>query len=274
MSVFTINPEKCIRCGMCVFECPPGVITMTEPEALPTMAEGGDERCIVCGHCVAVCVPGALSHRAMAPEDLENVIRRQLSSPAQAERLFKSRRSIRVYRKKPVPRELLAKAIDIARYAPSGHNSQPVHWLVVEDPQETRRLAGLVVDWMRRTLKTSPEIAEALRFDLIVGAWIMGIDVPLHGAPHVVVAHAPKDAPLAENSCSLALAYLELAAYSLGLGACWAGYFQLAATNHSPMVEALGLPEGHHSFGAVMMGYPKYRFSRIPSRTEARVTWR
>ena len=42
MSVFTIDSEKCNRCGMCVFECPAGVITMTEPKALPTLAEGGD----------------------------------------------------------------------------------------------------------------------------------------------------------------------------------------------------------------------------------------
>jgi nitroreductase len=210
----------------------------------------------------------------MSPDNLEKVSRRQLPSPAQAERLLKSRRSIRAYREKPVPTELLAKAIDVARYAPSGHNLQPVHWFVVENPQETRRLASLVVDWMRQTLKTSPEIAELLRFDHIVGSWIMGIDIPLRGAPHVIVAHAHKDFPLAENSCSLALAYLELAAYSLGLGTCWAGYFQLAATNHTPMVEALDLPEGHISFGAMMMGYPKYKFNRIPTRNEARIIWR
>jgi nitroreductase/NAD-dependent dihydropyrimidine dehydrogenase PreA subunit len=274
MSVFTIDPKTCNRCGMCFLECPAGVIAVSEPKALPALAEGGEERCIVCGHCVAVCAPGALRHREMRPEDLEEVTRRQLPSPAQAERLLKSRRSIRAYKKNAVPRELLAKAIDIASYAPSGQNIQPVHWLVAEDPGETRRLAGLVVDWMRQTLKASPEIAAALRFDLIVGAWVMGVDVPLRGAPHVIVAHGSKDVPLAEQSCAIALAYLELAAYSLGLGGCWAGYFQLAAANHPPLMEALGLPERHQCFGAMMIGYPKHRFRRIPVRNKPEIIWR
>ena len=274
MSVFTIDPEKCNRCGMCVLECPAAVIAASAPKALPTPAEGGEERCIACGHCVAVCAPGALSHRAMKPEALEAVSRRQLPSAAQVERFLKSRRSIRAYKKKPVPRETLAKLIDIARYAPSGHNSQPVHWLVVEDPKETHRLSGMIVDWMRWMIDNVPQVASEWHFDLIVGAWDLGVDVPLHGAPHVIVAHAQKDAILAEGSSHIALTYLELAAYSLGLGGCWAGFFQIAAANYPPMTEALQLPDGHQCFGAMMIGHPRTRYSRIPARTESRVIWR
>jgi len=274
MSLFTIDPEKCNHCGMCVLECPARIIVAHEPKTVPILVEGGEERCITCGHCVAVCAPGAFAHRAMRPEQLEEVTRRQLPSPAQAERLLKSRRSVRSYKNKPVPRELLAKLIDIAHYAPSGTNAQPVQWLVVEDPQETRRLAGLVVDWMRQVIKANRELAAVLRFDHMVGAWIMGIDVPLRGAPHVIAAHAPKNQPLAEGSCCIALTYLELAAYSMGLGACWAGYFHLAAANHPPLQEALGLPDGHQCFGAMMVGYPRCRFRRIPLRNEPKVIWR
>jgi len=209
----------------------------------------------------------------MKPEELEEVSRRQLPSPAQVERLLKSRRSVRSYKNKPVPRDLLAKLIDIARYAPSGTNAQPVQWLVVEDPKETRRLAGLVVDWMRQIVKEHRELAAVLRFDHMVGAWIMGVDIPLRGAPHIVAAHAHEDQPLAEGSSYIALTYLELAAYSLGLGACWAGYFQLAAANHARLQEALGLPDGHKCFGAMMVGYPRHRFRRIPLRNEPGVIW-
>ncbi len=274
MSALTINPEKCDRCGMCVLECPTGAIVASGPHEVPTAAEGGEELCIGCGHCIAVCAPGALSHGEMKPEDLRSVSKGQLPSAEEAEIFLKSRRSTRAYRKEPVPRETLAGLIDIARYAPSGHNSQPVHWLVIEDPKETHRLAGMVVDWMRSMIEAMPQVASEWHFDLIAEAWDQGFDVPLHGAPHVVVAHARKDLPLAEGNSYIALTYLELAAYSLGLGGCWAGFFQIAAANYPPMTEALQLPDGHQCFGAMMIGHPRTRFSRIPARVEPSVIWR
>jgi len=274
VNIFTVDGDKCNLCAMCALECPAGVIAITGPKALPSLAERGEERCITCGHCVAVCAPGALSHRAMKPDDLVQVSKRQLPTPAQAEHFLKSRRSIRAYKKKPVPRELLDKAIDIARYAPSGHNSQPVQWLVIEDTKEVQRLAGMVADWMRWMIEQMPQIASQWSFDLIVEAWDMEIDLILRGAPHVIVAHAPKDLPLADQNCHIALTYLEMAVHSLGLGACWAGWFQVTATNYPPMMEALRLPEGHQCFGAMMIGYPKHRFSRIPLRNEPVIIWR
>jgi nitroreductase/NAD-dependent dihydropyrimidine dehydrogenase PreA subunit len=274
VSLFEIDDGKCNYCGMCVLECPAGIIAMDSPKAMPSLAEGGEERCILCGHCVAVCAPGAFRHREIKPDELEPINKRLLPSPAQAERLLKSRRSIRAYKKKPVPRELLTKLIDIARYAPSGHNSQPVQWLVIEESKEVKRLAGMVIDWMRTVIQTVPDIASQWDFDLKVGAWDRGTDYILRNAPHIIVAHAPGDVPLAEGNCYIALTYLELAAYSQGLGACWAGWFQIASTNYPPMTEALKLPDGHQSYGSMMIGYPRYRFSRIPGRNEPSITWR
>jgi nitroreductase len=247
---------------------------MKGDNALPSWVEIGEERCIDCGHCVAVCAPGAAILGSMKPEDCAPIIRGLLPTAEQVEHFLKSRRSIRAYKEKPVPRETLAKLIDIARYAPSGHNSQPLHWLVFEDPAEVKRLAGLVVDWMRVAIKDMSPTAEFLRFDLIIEAWGSGIDRVMRGAPHAIVAHAPADNVFAPQSSPIALTYLELAAYGLGLGACWAGYFQAAASFHPPMQEALQLPEGHISLGAMMIGYPKHRFSRIPLRKEPPVIWR
>lgn len=273
MTTFTVD-EKCNRCGLCILECPAGIIESEQPEALPSWVEGGEERCIVCGHCVAVCPVDAVSLDTMRPEECPLVRRESLPSAEQVELLLKSRRSVRACREQPVPRELLAKLIDIARYAPSGHNAQPVQWLVIEDTKEVRRLSGLVADWMRRLVKAAPEAARLSHFDLLVADWDGGRDRIMRGAPHAIVAHAPKDDPGAQEAGAIALTYLELAAYSLGLGACWAGYFQGAAVFYRPMTEALHLPEGHGSLGAMMIGYPSHRLRRIPLRNQPRITWR
>lgn len=274
MSVFTVDPEKCNSCGMCSAECPAAVIAMRKGEALPSLAKGGELRCITCGHCVAVCPTGALRHRAMEPEECVPISKKLLPSGAQVEHLMKSRRSIRVYKKKPVPRETLAKLIDIAHYAPSAANLQPVHWLVIEDREEVKRLSGLVVEGMRSMIKEAPGQDAFSYLGLIVSAWDLGIDVVMWGAPHLIVAHAHRLMGLTETDCHIAMTYLELAAYSLGLGACWNGLFQMTAAGSPRIMEALQLPEGHQCFGAMLIGHPKHKYSRIPLRKEPTIVWR
>ena len=162
----------------------------------------------------------------------------------------------------------------MARHAPSGHNLQPVHWLVVEQPGEVNRLAGLVVDWMRSEVEKGSKLAQMFEMNRYVIAWDKGLDMICRGAPHMVVAHAEADAAIAPPACAIALTYLELAAAAAGLGSCWAGFFNVAANLHPPMAEALALPTGHGTFGALMMGHAKHDYQRIPPRVGARITWR
>ena len=273
MSLLIVNGDKCNHCGLCVAECPLYIIEMREPEALPSPIEGGEAMCMNCGHCVAVCPPAALRLETMNPEECIPVRKEMLPSSEQVEHFLKSRRSVRVYKEEPVLRETLAKLIDIARYAPSGHNSQTVQWLVIEDPKEVKRLTGLAADWMRRTIKEAPRLAEILRLDNVLSTWDSGIDILMRGAPHVIMTHTNKDSGI-RGDCRIALTYLELAAYSLGLGACWAGFFEIAAASYPPMIEALELPEGNQCFGAVMIGYPEHRLCRIPLRNNPSIIWR
>ena len=275
MSLFTVDEEKCNFCGACVDECSPRVIAKEGQKSPPYMVDGGEEDCLRCGHCVAVCPYGAVRIDIMAPEQCEPLKRVRLPNAGQVELLLKSRRSIRSYRDEPVPRDKLEKLIDIARYAPSGHNSQPVQWLVVENAQETRRMGGLVVEWMRAIVESKPEMAANMRFDRIVEQCDAGYDYILRGAPHVIVAHADRaNAAMAPTASIIALTYLELAAHATGLGACWAGYFHFACGSYKPLQEALSLPDGHQVHGAMMLGYPKHRFSRIPLRNAPAVIWR
>ena len=273
MTLFVIDEEKCKRDKICVAACPAQIIELEDEEGVPRPIDGAEEICIDCGHCVAVCPHGALSHRSMTPEECPPVNRDWLLDPEKAEHFLRSRRSIRVYKGKSVEREVIAKLIDIARYAPSGHNLQPVKWLVIYDNKEVRNMAGIVVDWMEYMIKEQEAMAMDMRLDRVVAAWKMGIDRVFRDAPHIVVSHAGKEERKAQVSCTIALSYLELAAPSFGLGTCWAGYFSDAAEVWPPIQEALKLPEGHMVFGAMMIGYPKYRYHRLPLRNVPEITW-
>ena len=274
MTLFSVDREKCKRDGHCVAECPAVIIEMKDKESFPSPVDGADELCINCGHCVSVCPHGAISLNTMKPEDCPPVRKDLLLTPEQAEHFLRARRSIRTYRDEPVDQATLTRLIDIARYAPSGSNLQPVHWLVIDGRNEMKRLASIVIDWMRVMIADHPEVAEPMHFDRVVRVWENGQDRILRDAPHLIVAHGQTAFPPAQTACTIALTYLELAAFSLGLGACWAGYFNAAANVYPPMQQALALPQGHQTFGAMMVGYPKFQYHRLPLRNEARITWK
>jgi nitroreductase len=66
---------------------------------------------------------------------------------------------------------------------------------------------------------------------------------------------------------------LELLAASMGLGSCWAGFLMRAANGHKPLRRYLNLPDDHVVCAALMLGYPKFTYHRIPLRRAAKVRW-
>jgi nitroreductase/NAD-dependent dihydropyrimidine dehydrogenase PreA subunit len=274
MNLFQADRQSCSQDGACAAVCPLRLISIQE-EGYPAPIDGADEKCIRCGHCVAVCPTASLSHSDISAKQCAPVRKDLQLSADHCEHFLRARRSIRIYENKPVPRSDIARLIDIARYAPSGCNSQCAEWLVLDNRDEIGNLAGLVSEWMRWMLANMPEMALAMHLNDVLRNWDAGNDIViLRDAPVAIIAHAAEDNPLALSTCTIALSYLELAATSLGLGCCWAGFFSIAATSFPPMKQALSLPEGHKCFGAMMVGYPMYEYQRIPSRKDPSISWR
>lgn len=274
MPLFTVDLNKCRQEGACADECPARIIELTGENNVPRPVEDAGKLCINCGHCVAVCPHGALSLAAMPANDCHPVRKDLLPTADAMDHALKARRSIRTYQSQLVERTIIQGLIDVARHAPSGHNCQPVSWLVIYDPKEAHRLAAMVIDWMRHVIETNPDLAKTFRMDMVVKGWEKGADPVLRGAPHLIVAHAPKSLLPAPQACAIALTYLELAAFSRNLGACWAGYFNTAAGNWDPLKQALGLPDDHAPFGSMMIGHPRHAYHRLPKRKPAKIEWK
>lgn len=272
MRHIVVNQEKCRHDGICTVVCPMNIIEMKD-DSLPQLTAGVEDLCITCGHCVAICPHGALSLDEMKMEDCPPMRADLALGSEQAAQFFRSRRSIRAYQDKAVEREKLATLIDLAHYAPTGTNSQQVQWLVVNSREQIHAMGAMVVDMLRNLIKAEHPLAVAYRLERSVAAWEAGRDPVLRGAPALVVAHAPKSYALAQVDSTIALTFLDLAAPTVGLGTCWAGFFMMAAAQVPQLREFLALPEGHACFGALMIGYPKFEYHRLPTRKEAAVSW-
>ena len=270
MSLFSVDEEKCGLCGTCVAVCPAGLIEIGAAGSVPTFAESNDDACRDCGHCVAVCPNEALAHRCAAPEQCLPVRDKLQVTTAQVAQLMRGRRSVRNYQDRPVARETIRDLLDIARFAPSGCNTQPVHWLVIHDTKQVRLVSEMIVDNIRHVLKQDTELPIRDILERLLKAWDEGKDFICRGAPHLILAHATREDPLASTACIIAQTYLELAASASGLGTCWIGLIDTAANSWPPMKQFLALPEDHLVFGSMALGHPRFKYPRIPLRKELR----
>ncbi|XPV77251.1 MAG: nitroreductase family protein [Desulfovibrio sp.] len=261
--LITIDNDKCKKDNICIDECPFKLISLGK-DGFPTMRRAGARVCIKCGHCVAVCPHNALTLEEIAQDGCEAVDSSLAISQEQASHFLKARRSIRNYKSKEVPREVLELILDSVRFAPSSKNTQPVHWTVVSGVEKVQEISALGVEWLR----------EAGHMPGLTKAFDKGQDMLLNHAPHLFVAHtSPEKTGKPVEDTSIAMTYLDLAAYSVGVGTCWAGILMGIAGNHRAIADALNIPEDHQIYGAMMVGYPKIKYKFIPPRDEAKVEW-
>ena len=270
--MITINPDLCKKDALCVMECPVSILAMENSESIPTLVEGGEESCLRCGHCVAVCPHGALDHEDTPLADCPKIERDKIIDKEQVAQFLRTRRSTRVFKEKVVEKETIEQLINIARYAPTGSNLQKVEWVVFNDRDKLKEIGTIIIDWMRETIKTNPDVPPYL--PRMVAAWDAGYDLILRKAPVVVLAMADKEVRNGTVDTAIALTYLDLAAPSLGLGTCWAGILQWAMLNCPAVKEAMGISDEYPYHYPMLLGYNKMKYHRMIERKAPQISWR
>ena len=175
--------------------------------------------------------------------------------------LIRSRRSIRSFKSRKVPRDVIRTILDLARWAPSAHNAQPWRFIMIDDEDVKRRLAtemGRV--WLSDMLKDGVSRDEAERM-VKLESWDR-----ITKSPVVVIAcltmenmHKYPDPKrqkaehvMAVQSVAAHIQTMLLAAHNHGLGACW---ICAPLFCQDSVRKALGLPRKLEPQAMIIMGY-------------------
>ena len=181
---------------------------------------------------------------------------------------IKTRRSVRAYESKKIPREIVNTIIEAGNQAPSGMNSQPWRFVVVEDEALHKKLIDTAVPNAKKLLETV-KTSNPERYQQIMKRYEELEDPIYYSAPAIIFVIG-KDR-YGDLSCPLACENMMLAAYSLGLGTCWVQFGSLVADNEE-ITKELELKEDEKIFGPIVVGYPRV-IPEPPEKRQPEVKW-
>jgi len=142
---------------------------------------------------------------------------------------IRRRRSVRSYRKDPVPDEKLKKILEAARLAPSARNSQNWKFVVVRDAARRKELAKAAAD--QYFVGEAPVVIAAVALQ---PEYVMRCEVPAYAV-----------------DLAIAVDHMTLVAVKEGLGTCWIGAFY-----QDEVKRILNIPREYKVVALLPLGFP------------------
>lgn len=147
--------------------------------------------------------------------------------------LILSRRSIRQFRQKPIPRELLHNIVNAGRLAPSAANRQPLEFIVVDEESKKEEIfpclkwAGYIAP------EGDPKPGQEPQAYVVV-----------------LVNKAIREKGFQWDS-GAAIENMILTAWEEGIGSCW-----IVSVDKDAVGNSLGIPAGYIVDSVIALGYP------------------
>jgi len=298
MKIIGVDLNKCIRCEECIKECPSKLYRKEETndqEGPKIVFDDEFNACILCGHCIAICPRNAIMWDKEIDDNLWEF--EEIKDPSKIidinnlMKFIRSRRSIRRFQNKKVPKEKIELILEAMRYAPSASNLQDWNYTVITDPDKIKYFQKQIMKsfyFFRSILKfknifrffvfgykkkflTDPKTKKFV--DDLIRSYEMGIDRIFYNAPCIIVLDLPKYDGMEGNNAGIAITHGMLAAQSLGLGTCWIGFAQEAIKRDAKLRQWIGIKNNRVCQGVLIIGYPAIRFLRAPPREKLKIKW-
>ncbi len=139
------------------------------------------------------------------------------------------RRSIRAYKNKEIPEDVLNKIMEAARLAQSAINRQPWRFILIKEPQHKNKIAEFCKGKM----------------------WVADASVIIAAVAVDTGYRMGNGRPASDIDLSIALTHISLAAVDQSLGSCWIGSFK-----YDEAMEYLRIPKENILVSFMTIGYP------------------
>lgn len=162
--------------------------------------------------------------------------------------LVKTRYSVRKFEDKKVEREKLIEVLEASKFAPSAHNYQPWHFVVLTEKDMLEKIQTV---YEPQWFKAAPAVIVAL------------VDHDKSWTRDDGKDHSDVD-------MGIVVDHLTLAATANDLGTCW-----VCAFDAEKCKEVLELPDNMEPVTLIPIGYPKYPTAKNKSREDldSMVSW-
>lgn len=249
-----IDKDKCVGCGVCAKVCVANNIAINNKKAETILDD-----CIKCGQCTAVCPKEAISISGYDEKQIDKKEDVRLN-PDDVLDVIRFRRSIRQFKQKEVPREVIEQILEAGRLTHTAKNLQDVSFVVLD--QEKDRIEQMAVSLFRKIKPFADLFSPVAKNNKINDHFFF------FNAPIAIVILA-KD----KTNGILAAQNMEFAAEAHGLGVLFSGYFTMAANHSRKIKNAIKVPKGKSIAMTLVIGYPDVKFFRSVQREKLDVAY-
>jgi nitroreductase len=166
-----------------------------------------------------------------------------------------NRRSIRKFKDAQIKEDELNAIIEAGLSAPSGHNTQPWYFTVIQDKAAMKEISeGSKAEMKKNSNPWVKQTGNNETFNIF------------YNAPTAIIVSVRKDAVTGDADISAATQNMLIAAESLGIGSCWIGLARFYFENPTSY-KRLSIPEGYEAKFGVVFGYkPEGFVGKAPER--------
>jgi len=246
-----------------------------------------------CGHCMAVCPNEAiqvngLNAKEFGPLKEPGIDENQLLT------LMKQRRSVRRYRKKPVPREILNRIIEAAHQSPTATGRKTTGIIILDNPETLDTLSEMVYGLYEKLDKNLQNPMARFFIRRQVGEKMMNTlqnfvmpgmrwyikwyrknksNEVTRDCPALMLFHSPVLEPMAAENCLITAFHAIFMAQVVGIGTCFNDLIPQACNRVPEIRKLLDLPKDREVYASITLGYPKFKFKRTIPRRLAEVRY-
>lgn len=255
-NVIKIDSDKCTGCGLCISDCVRYNIIMENGKA-----KIQNTTCNRCCHCFAICPANAITMENFDLNEINPVNENDKIDADTLLNIFKSSRSIRNFKNKPIEQEKLDKILEAGRYTPTAKNVQDVTYTVISN-NNNRDIEKEAVKTFKKLKKINFLISPFMQLYKVTNNFFF------YGAPYTILIKSPSTV-----NASLAAANMALMAEAQGLGVLYSGYFKLAIKLNKKLQQLLKLNKDDKVQVCLIIGYTDLKYQRTVPRKKSSIDW-